>query len=56
MPAFRALWRRVQWRNVLLCLGLVVQAGLLMLLWHLVQLCIALFETWVMLARYSLGA
>jgi hypothetical protein len=54
-PAFRAVWRRVPWRLALLCLGIVVQAGLVWLLWQVVDLCIQLFEAWAMLARYSLG-
>ena len=53
--AIRAFCRRVPWRNALLSLGLVVQAGLLWLLWELVDLVIRLFEVWVLLARHSLG-
>lgn len=48
--------RRVPWQLLLLCLGLVVQAGLLLLVWRLVDLCIDLFEAWVILARYATGA
>jgi hypothetical protein len=56
VPAFRALYRRVPWQLLLLCLGLVVQAGLAFLVWQLVELCISLFEAWVMLARYSIDS
>jgi hypothetical protein len=55
VPAFRALARRVPWQLLLLCLGFVVQAVLTMLVWQLVELCISLFEAWVMLARASLA-
>lgn len=54
-PAFRALWRRVPWKMLLLCLGFVVQAGLLWLMWQLIDLVIQLFEVWTLLARHSLG-
>lgn len=47
--------RRVNWQLVAFCLGLVVQAGLSLLVWRLVDLCISLFEAWTLLARYSLG-
>ena len=53
--AIRALWRRVPWQRLLLCLGLVVQAGLLWLMWQLIELIIDLFEVWALLARHSLG-
>lgn len=55
MPAFRAFCRRVPLRNLLLSLGLVVQAGLMLLLWQLIELIISLFEVWALLARHSLG-
>lgn len=55
VPAFRALWRRVPWRLLLLLVGFVVQAWLVFLLVQLVDLCISLFEAWVMLARHRYG-
>jgi hypothetical protein len=52
-PAFRAL-RRVAWLKLLLCLGFVVQACLVLLVWQLVDLCIGLMEVWLDLARKHL--
>lgn len=48
--------RRVPWQLALLCLGLVVQAGLVWMVWRLVELCISLLEAWTLLARYTVGA
>lgn len=53
-PAFRALWRRVIPANILLYVSLVIQACLALLVWQLIQLCIELFEAWVILARHSM--
>ena len=55
VPAIRACWRRVPWRMLLMSLGLVIQAGLMVLMWQLIELIIDLFEVWALLARHSLG-
>lgn len=54
-PAFRAFWRRVPWQLLLLLMGFMVQAGLMFLIAQLVDLCISLFEAWVILARHRYG-
>jgi len=54
VQAFRAFGRRVPWRLLLLLVGFVIQAGLVLMVWQLVELCISLLEAWVMLARHSL--
>ena len=54
LPAIRAFWRRVPWRLLLLLVGLLVQAGLTLMLWQLVDLCILLFEVWAELAAKHL--
>jgi len=56
MPGLRAFLRRVPWRLIVFCLGLVVQAVLLWLVWQLIDLCISLLEAWELLARYIVGA
>lgn len=48
------LLRRIAWRRLLLLVGFLVQAVLMWMLWQLVELCISLFEAWVILARHSL--
>jgi hypothetical protein len=52
-PAIRA-FRRVAWLKLLLCLGFVVQAVLVLLVWQLVDLAIGLMEVWLDLARKHL--
>lgn len=54
LPAIRALCRRVPWRLLLLWVGFVVQAGLVLMVWQLVDLCISLMEVWLQLARKHL--
>lgn len=52
----RAFLRRVPWLLLLLCLGFVIQACLVFLVWQLAELAISLLEAWVLIARYSSGA
>lgn len=52
---FVRLGRRVPWQLLMLLVGIVVQAGLVWMVWRLVHLAISLFEAWAMLARYSLS-
>jgi hypothetical protein len=45
---------RFPWRIVLVVVGLVVQVGLTLLVWHLIDLTVSLMEVWAELARKHL--
>lgn len=46
--------RRFPWRVLLLLMGFLVQVVLTYMMWQLVDLCLALMEVWVELARKHL--